>query len=101
MKGIKTFYAASIAIGAMLPCGALAWQTLSYQQALGLCANGYSRACAVAYQYEQNARQQAYGHYGSGYGGSPAVAWVSPQELQQGGVRGSRPGVFSTYDFVR
>ncbi|MEA3412440.1 MAG: hypothetical protein U9R74_13010 [Pseudomonadota bacterium] len=34
-------------------------------------------------------------------GGSPADRWVSPEELTHGGLRGVRPGVLSTYDFVR
>jgi hypothetical protein len=98
--GMRLAYAASIAFGVM-PSLVLAWNSLTYQQALKLCSNGYQQACAVAIQYQLNARQQIPGGANSGIGGSPADAWVSPQELQRGGIRGSRPGVFSTYDFVR
>lgn len=103
-RGVYAGCMVSLVFGISAPPAALAWSSLTYQQALNLCANGYQQACAVAIQYEQNALQQIYsGGYGGygGYGGSPADAWVSPQELQQGGMRGSRPGVFSTYDFVR
>lgn len=34
-------------------------------------------------------------------GGSPADRWVSPEELTHGGLRGVRPGILSTYDFIR
>lgn len=97
-KSMHLACAASLVSSLIAPSAAVAWSSLTYQQALNLCANGYQQACAVAVQYEQNARQQI---YNGRYGGSPADAWVSPQELQRGGVRGSRPGVFSTYDFVR
>lgn len=97
-KGMHAACAVSLVSSVIASSAALAWSSLTYQQALNMCANGYQQACAVALQYERNARQQT---YNGRYRGSPADAWVSPQELQQGGVRGSRPGVFSTYDFVR
>jgi hypothetical protein len=71
---------------------ALAWDALTYQQAVQGCAWGYVRACAVMQQYQAAA---------AGRRGSPADRWVSPAEIGQGGLRGVRPGPLTTYDFVR
>lgn len=80
-----------------LPAAAPAWNALSYEQALALCANGYQEGCNIAYQYAASALQQGYGSgYGDYGGGSPADAWLSPGEVQQ-----VRPGPLSTYDFLR
>ena len=75
------------------PLSALAWDALTCQQAVQGCAAwGDLRACAVVQQCQAEA---------TGQGGSPADRWVSPQELQQGGLRGVRPGPLSTYDFIK
>ena len=71
---------------------ARAWGSLTYQEAFWLCNMGNPQACAVAIAYMAAM---------AGAGGSPADRWVSPGELRQGGLRGVRPGVLSTYDFVR
>ena len=98
MNSLKTAMGALLMLGVCsYPLQAWSWTSLTYQEALSQCALGYQYACGVAYQYLQGGSNRSNG----GYGGSPADAWVSPQELQQGGVRGSRPGVFSTYDFIR
>jgi hypothetical protein len=69
------------------PLSAMAWNALSYQEAVARCAWGDLWACAVARQYQEQAARPA---------GSPADRWVSPQELPN-----VRPGPLTTYDFVR
>jgi hypothetical protein len=77
------------------PHSALSWESLTYQEAVRMCDMGFSRACDVMYAYMAEIA-------GSGRSdGSPADRWVSPEELQQGGLRGVRPGPLSTYDFIR
>jgi hypothetical protein len=74
------------------PLSAKAWDALSYQQAIQMCAWGDPRGCAVAqqYEYQYQARQQA-----PVQSGSPANRWVSPEEL--GSVRS---GPHSTWDLT-
>jgi hypothetical protein len=75
------------------PHGALAWTALTYQEAVWMCSVGNLQACDVMYAYEMA---------GSGApGGSQADQWVSPEELQRGGLGGVRRGPLSTYDFIR
>jgi hypothetical protein len=66
------------------PQSALAWNALSYQQAVLLCGMGDVRGCAVMRAYQDAAR-----------GGSPADQWVSPPEVQQ-----QRPGALSRWDLI-
>jgi hypothetical protein len=78
MKGLK--FAAASAIF-LIPFtytpSALAWNALTYQEAVYLCNAGNSRACAVKSAYEAQIR--------SGRGNQ----WDT------------RPGLFSTYDLLK
>jgi hypothetical protein len=95
MKGLKFALVSAILLFPFAyPRSALAWDALTYQEAVLMCSMGNSRACSVMYAYQAMARAGR-------FGGSPADRWVSPGELGQGGVRGVRPGPLSTYDFVR
>jgi hypothetical protein len=69
------------------PLSAMAWNALSYQEAVQRCAWGDPWACAVAQEYQAQAARPP---------GSPADRWVSPQELPN-----VRRGPLTTYDFVR
>ncbi len=71
---------------------ALAWDAMSYQQALGWCYAGDVYACRVAEAYEMELGNR----YRAPEGGSPADQWVSPEEARQ-----ERPGPLSTSDFLR
>ena len=93
----SSIISACLLLPLVYPLHGHALNALTYQQALRLCAAGYDDGCAVAYQYQAKVLRQ----YSGGGGASPADAWVSPNELTQGGLRGVRPGVLSTYDFVR
>ncbi len=98
MKMLKpAILSASLLVPLASPVPGFALDALTYQQALRLCAAGYSYGCSVAYQYQAAALRQ----YSGSSGGSPADAWVSPGEISRGGVDGVRPGVLSTYDFIR
>jgi hypothetical protein len=96
VKGLKFAVVSAIfLLPFTYPRSALSWDSLTYQEAVWMCNMGYPRACDVVYAYR--AGMASYGRPG----GSPADRWVSPQELQQGGLRGVRRGPLSTYDFVR
>jgi hypothetical protein len=86
VKGLK-FAAVSTIL--LLPFtyseSALAWNALSYQQAVWLCSMGDVRGCAVMRAYQDAAAP----------GGSPADRWVSPGEVQQ-----QRPGALSRWDLI-
>lgn len=98
MKRLKSvIFSASLLLPLAYPLHGLALDALTYQQALRLCAAGYDYGCSVAYQYQAEVSRQ----YSGGGGGSPADAWVDPSELTHGGVRGVRPGVLTTSDFLR
>jgi hypothetical protein len=94
MRGLKFAVVSAIFLGPFaFPHGALAWTALSYEEAAWYCSTGNLQACDVMQAYEEAA---------SGVQGvSPADGWVSPRELQRGGLRGIRRGPLSTHDFVR
>ena len=94
IKGLKFAVVSAIFLSPFaFPHGALAWTALSYEEAAWYCSTGNLQACDVMQAYEEAA---------SGVQGvSPADGWVSPQELQRGGVRGIRRGPLGTHDFVR
>jgi hypothetical protein len=91
MKGLKLAAVSAVfLIPFTYPSSAISLNALTYQQAVSMCQMGDPRACAVANAYRSGS-----------WGGSPADQWVSPEELQHGGLRGVRPGPLSTYDFIR
>ena len=91
MKGLKFAVVSAIFLFPFTyPPSALAWNSLTYQEAVWMCGMGNRHACDVMYAYEM-ARS----------GGSPADGWGSREELGQGGLRGVRRGPLSTYDFIR
>ena len=93
VKGLKLAAVSAIFLFPLAyPHSALARTYLNYQEAVWLCNICNPQACAVVIAYMAAM---------AGSGGSPADRWVSPGELRQGGLRGVRPGVLSTYDFVR
>ena len=92
MRGLKFALVSTILlIPFTYPRSALSLDALTYQQAVLGCSMGYIRGCNVMYAYQAMAR--------SG-GGSPADRWVGSDELRRGGLRGVRPGILSTRDFL-
>jgi hypothetical protein len=95
MRGLRfALVSAIFLVPFTFPRSALSLDALTYQEAVVGCYRGYVRACEVMNAYQAMAR----GRLG---GGSPADRWVGSDELRHGGLRGVRPGVLSTYDFVR
>src|SRR5262249_31035107 len=76
------------------PHSAIAWTSLTYEEAAWMCSIGNLQACDVMYAYEMD-RSRVPG------GGLLTDPWLSPGELQPGGTRGVRHGPLSTNDFSR
>jgi hypothetical protein len=94
LKSLKFAAVSAILLGPFaLSHSALAWTALSYEEAAWHCSTGNLQACDVMHAYEEAASGST--------GISPADGWVSPHELQRGGLRGIRRGPLSTHDFIR
>ena len=94
LKGLKFAAVSAILLGPFaFPHSALSWTALSYEEAAWHCSTGNLQACDVMRAYEEAASEVQ--------GVSPADGWVSPQELQRGGLRGIRRGPLSTNDFIQ